>query len=178
MSFIDSVWTWSTNMTSRRDQTNKAAVIRKYNRTSRDDIDPLKKMRPSEFYGTPPNLNLDDYPKIIELNIMSESTAQLQSSVVASKPLFQSSSKAIVFEDYAPFSVHEKKLFFRNNDSVSYTLFQPNKLRAHSFMTHTHFWHFWKSFCVASNQFYQWIRFSNFTVFEFFNSPVAYELYL
>lgn len=164
MSFIDSVWTWSTNMTSRRDQTNKAAVIRKYNRTSRDDIDPLKKMRPSEFYGTPPNLNLDDYPKIVELNIMSESTAQLQSSVAASKPLFQSSSKAIVFEDYAPFSVHEKKLFFRNNDSVSYSLLQPNKLRAHHFMTHTHFC---KSFRVASNQTYQWIWFIIFTVFDF-----------
>lgn len=111
-------------MTSRRDQTNKAPNIRKYNRTSRNVIDPLRKMKPSEFYETPPSLNLDDYPKIVELNIIPESTAQLQSSVVASKPLFQSSLKAVVFENYAPFSEHEKKLFFRNNDSVGYSSFQ------------------------------------------------------
>ena len=85
-------------------------------------------MKPSEFYGTSPNLDLDDYPKIVELNIMADSTAQLQCSVAASKPLFQSSLRALVFEDYAPFSVHEKKLFFRNNDSVSYSLFQPSEL--------------------------------------------------
>jgi hypothetical protein len=125
-------------MTSRRDQPYKAPDIRKYNRTSRNVIDPLRKMKPSEFYETPPSLNLDDYPKIVELNIMSDSTAQLQSSVVASKPLFQSSLKAVVFEDYAPFSEHEKKLFFRNNDSVSYSSSQYNNFRTGHVMTFTH----------------------------------------
>lgn len=126
-------------MTSRRDQTNKAPDIRKYNRTSRYVIDPSRKMKPSEFYETPPSLNLDDYPKIVELNIISDSTAQLQSSVVASKPLFQSSLKAVVFEDYAPFTEHEKKLFFRNNDSVSYSSLQYNNFRIGHVMTLDYF---------------------------------------
>ena len=33
--------------------------------------------------------------------------------------MFQPSPKIVVFDDYAPFAVHEKKLFFRNNDSVA-----------------------------------------------------------
>ena len=45
--------------------------------------------------------------------------AQIHSLVDIDVPLFQPSPKIVVFEDYAPFAVHEKKLFFRNNDGVA-----------------------------------------------------------
>lgn len=45
--------------------------------------------------------------------------AQTHSLVDIDQPLFQPSPKIVVFEDYAPFAVHEKKLFFRNNDGVA-----------------------------------------------------------
>ena len=49
---------------------------------------------------------------------MADNTAQLQSSVKSDQPLFQASPNVVFFEDYAPFSIHEKRLYFRNNDSV------------------------------------------------------------
>ena len=104
---------------TRREETAKDAVFRKYAKTSRNDIDPEKKLKPSEFYRSAQNLNIDEYPRIVEHNNMSDNTAQLNSTVRTDQPLFQSSPKVVVFEDYAPFSVQEKKLFFRNNDSVS-----------------------------------------------------------
>lgn len=64
----------------------------------------------------------DDYPMIIEFNNMQDNTTQVHSTVDNDEPLFQPSPKVVVFEDYAPFAIHEKKLFFRNNDSVSFTL--------------------------------------------------------
>jgi hypothetical protein len=103
---------------TKRDETGKDAAIRKYAKTSRNDKDPDKKMKPSEFYNSPQNLNLDDYPRIVELNNMADNTAQLQSSVKSDQPLFQASPNVVFFEDYAPFSIHEKRLYFRNNDSV------------------------------------------------------------
>jgi hypothetical protein len=38
--------------------------------------------------------------------------------VKSDQPLFQASPNVVFFEDYAPFSIHEKRLYFRNNDSV------------------------------------------------------------
>jgi len=64
----------------------------------------------------------DDYPMIIEFNNMQDNTTQVHSTVDNDEPLFQPSPKVLVFEDYAPFAVHEKKLYFRNNDSVSASL--------------------------------------------------------
>ena len=107
---------------TKREDTAKDAVFRKYAKTSRNDIDPEKKLKPSEFYRTAQNLNIDEYPRIVEYNNMSDNTAQLHSTVRTDQPLFQSSPDVVVFEDYAPFSVQEKKLYFRNNDSVSHLM--------------------------------------------------------
>ena len=109
---------------TKRDETAKDAAIRKYAKTSRNDNDPDKKMKPSEFYNSPQNLNLDDYPRIVELNNMADNTSQLQSSVKPDQPLFQAFPNVVFFEDYAPFSVHEKRLYFRNNDSVIALVFE------------------------------------------------------
>ena len=117
-------------MMTKREETAKDAVFRKYAKASRNDIDPEKKLKPSEFYKSAQNLNIDEYPRIVEYNNMSDNTAQLNSTVRTDQPLFQSSPKVVVFEDYAPFSVQEKKLFFRNNDSVSMQLSRASHIGA------------------------------------------------
>jgi hypothetical protein len=95
-----------------------SSLYKKYAKTTRFDPDPTRKLRPSEFNKSAINFNVDDYPKIIELNSMADNTAQVHSAVEMDQPLFQPSPRVIIFENYAPFTVHERKLFFRNNDSV------------------------------------------------------------
>ena len=106
-------------MGSKREETMKGSLYRKYTKTARNELDPERKLKPSEFFTTLPNLNVDGYPKIVELNNIADSTADIRSTVDTDQPLFQTSPKVVIFDSYDPFSVVEKKLFFRNNDSVS-----------------------------------------------------------
>ena len=106
-------------MTTKREELAKDPLFRKYAKTARNDVDPDKKLRPSEFFKAPTNFFFDESSRIIELNNMADNTADIRSSVDTDQPLFQVSPKVVVFDDYAPFSVLEKKLYFRNNDSVS-----------------------------------------------------------
>ena len=39
-------------------------------------------------------------------------TSQIHSIVDIDKPIFSPSPNALIFEDYSPFAIHEKKLFF------------------------------------------------------------------
>jgi hypothetical protein len=80
--------------------------------------DPITKLKPSDL--TKPSLNLvaDDYPMIIEFNNMQDNTSQVHSTVDIDKPLFQPSPKILLIEEYEPFTAIEKKIYFRNNDSV------------------------------------------------------------
>jgi hypothetical protein len=96
-----------------------STLYKKYAKSMRHEIDPNRKLRPSEFNREPAHFNVDEYPKIIELNNMADNTAQVNSTVDMDQPLFQPSPKVVIFDEYTPFSVHEQKLFFRNNDSVS-----------------------------------------------------------
>ena len=106
-------------MGTKREDPNKDPLFRKYAKIARNDFDPEKKMKPSEFFKAAPNFFLEGYPKIIELMNMADNTAEVKSTVDTDQPLFQASPKVLIFDNYAPFSVVERKLFFRNNDSVS-----------------------------------------------------------
>ena len=97
----------------------KNALYKKYAKTIRYDVDPNRKLRPSEFNKTTAHFNVEEYPKIVELNNMADNTAQVNSTVDMDQPLFQPSPKVIIFDDYAPFTIHEQKLYFRNNDKVA-----------------------------------------------------------
>ena len=93
-------------------------------------------LRPSEL-SKASIVNPDDYPQIgifvikyvnsfihliTKLFIWSlvDYGKPMISSVNVDTPLFQASPTVITFQDYAPFAVHEKKLYFRNNDNVQH----------------------------------------------------------
>lgn len=82
-------------------------------------LDPSVKLRPSDLALASVNVSADDYPMIEKFNNIQDNSAHVHSTVDVDQPLFQPSVKVIVFEDYAPFAVHEKKVYFRNNDSVA-----------------------------------------------------------
>ena len=92
---------------------------KKYSKNSSSNwLDPSSKLKPSDLSKSSVDVVMDDYPMIIEFNNIQDNTCQVHSSVDIDQPLFQPSPKVVVFEDYAPFAVHERKLYFRNNDSV------------------------------------------------------------
>lgn len=98
---------------------SKSTTFKKYSKTTASTwIDPSSKLKPSDLSKPAVDIVADDYPMIIEFNNIRDNTFQIHSAVDMDQPLFQPSPKVVVFEDYAPFAVHEKKLFFRNNDSV------------------------------------------------------------
>lgn len=82
-------------------------------------IDPSSRLKPSDLSKPALDVVADDYPMIIEFNNIKDNTSQIHSIVDIDQPLFQPSPKIILFEDYTPFAIQEKKLFFRNNDSVA-----------------------------------------------------------
>lgn len=82
-------------------------------------LDPSLKLKPSDLSKSSVDVVADDYPIIVEFNNIHDNTCQVHSTVDIDQPLFQPSPKVVVFEDYAPFAVHEKRIYFRNNDSVS-----------------------------------------------------------
>ena len=91
----------------------------KYQKNKTSWVNPNTKLKPSELMNqTLLEIVAEDYPLIVELISMNDNTSQLHSSVDIDEPLFRPSPTVLVFEDYAPFAVHEKKLFFRNSDKV------------------------------------------------------------
>jgi hydrocephalus-inducing protein len=97
--------------------TKKDTGFKKYSKSSAQDwIDPSAKLKPSDLSKSALDIIVDDYPMILEFNNIKDNTFQIHSNVDIDQPLFQPSPKVVIFEDYAPFAVHEKKLYFRNND--------------------------------------------------------------
>lgn len=99
------------------EKTAKKAASKKYSKTA-TWLDPSVKLKPSDLALASVNVSADDYPMIERFNNLQDNSSQVHSTVDVDQPLFQPSTKVIVFEDYAPFAVHEKKVYFRNNDSV------------------------------------------------------------
>ena len=97
-----------------------APIYQKYSKaSSMAYIDPSTKLKPSDLSKPALDIIADDYPLIIEFNNIKDNTHHIHSIVDIDQPLFQPSPKIVLFEDYTPFAIQEKKLFFRNNDSVS-----------------------------------------------------------
>ena len=82
-------------------------------------IDPNARIKPSELLKmSAVDVVAEDYPMIVEFVNIQDHTTQIHSSVDVDQPLFQPFPVVLIFEDYAPFAIHERKLFFRNNDKV------------------------------------------------------------
>ena len=95
-------------------------IYQKYSKvSSMAYIDPSTRLKPSDLIKPALDVVADDYPMIIEFNNLQDNSSQIHCMVDIDQPLFQPSPKIVLFEDYTPFAVQEKKLFFRNNDSVS-----------------------------------------------------------
>ena len=89
-------------------------------RTTKSVVHPSAKLRPSEFLNQSlVDLPIENYPMIVDFINIKDNTAMVHSSVDIDKPIFNPAPTVLIFEDYAPFAVHEKKLFFRNQDRVA-----------------------------------------------------------
>ncbi len=98
----------------------KVPVYKKYaGKGVQDWLDPSTKLKPSDLEKPSLDVSAEDYPLIIEFNNLKDNSSQVHSTVSIDTPLFKPAPKVVIFEDYAPFATHEKKLFFRNNDSVA-----------------------------------------------------------
>lgn len=97
--------------------TKKSSTVKKYSKSAAW-LDPSIKLKPSDLAQSSLNMSVDEYPMILQFNNIQDNSAQVHSSVDIDQPLFQPSVKVIIFQDYAPFAIHEQKLYFRNNDSV------------------------------------------------------------
>lgn len=105
---------------SKTQKSTTIPIYMKYaNTVSQNWLDPLAKLKPSDLVKPSIDVSIDDYPMIIEFNNMSDNTSNVHSTVDIDQPLFQPAPKIVVFEEYKPFTVIEKKLYFRNKDSVS-----------------------------------------------------------
>jgi len=82
--------------------------------------DPSNRLKPSDLSRPVVDIVIDDYPLIVEFNNIKDNSCQATCTVDVDQPIFQPSPKVLIFEDYAPFAVHEKKIYFRNNDSVCF----------------------------------------------------------
>ena len=97
----------------------KTKIYKKYEKVTKFSCDENARLKPSDMSKTAINIAGEDYPMIIEFVNILDNTSQIHSSVDIDKPLFEPAPNIIIFEDYAPFAMHEKKLYFRNRDSVS-----------------------------------------------------------
>ena len=105
---------------TKKASTGQVPVYKKYTGNAEQNwLDPSAKLKPSDLEKPSLNVSADDYPLIIEFCNLQDNSAQVHTTVEIEKPLFQPAPKIVIFEDYAPFATHEKKLFFRNNDSVA-----------------------------------------------------------
>lgn len=80
----------------------------------------LSKLKPSEMLSQCIiDVSVNEYPKIIEFLNIQDNSSQVHCAVDVDRPIFWPSPSVLVFEDYTPFAIHEKKIFFRNNDKVA-----------------------------------------------------------
>lgn len=94
-------------------------IYMKYARTATQSwLDPSTKLRPSDLVKPSLDINPEDYPLIVEFNNVLDHTSQFHSDVDLDQPIFQPAPRIIVFEDYKPYSTIQRKIFFRNKDTV------------------------------------------------------------
>lgn len=103
-------------------------IYKKYTGSEQNWLDPATKLKPSDLEKPSLDIVADDYPMITELVNLRDHSSQVRSTVDINQPLFQPAPKVVIFEGYAPFATHKKKLYFRNNDSVArkIKLMQPD----------------------------------------------------
>lgn len=77
------------------------------------------KFKPSQFQKSFLSMISDEDPRIVESWDMKNTTHEVHSVVSVTEPIFQASPRVLVFQDWKPFSIVEKKIFFRNNDKVA-----------------------------------------------------------
>lgn len=82
-------------------------------------LDQGSKLKPSDLSKPSLDVNPDDYPLITKFNNIVDCTNQIHSTVEIDQPIFQPAPKIVVFDNYQPFAMVKKRLFFRNKDSVS-----------------------------------------------------------
>jgi hypothetical protein len=103
-----------------KSKTVKQPIYLKYAKTAAQDwLDPGVKLRPSDLCKPSLDVNPDEYPLITQFNNIMDTTVQVHCDVDIDQPIFQPAPKIVVFEDYEPFTIVKKKLFFRNIDTVS-----------------------------------------------------------
>lgn len=106
------------NKTATKSQ--RLPIYKKYAKNAESSwLDPTTRLKPSDLSKPSLDVNPEDYPLITEFNNIMDHTSQCHSTVDIDQPIFEPSPKIVVFEDYEPFSIVKKKLFFRNKDSVS-----------------------------------------------------------
>lgn len=111
----------SNRETSKKVSSGITPSYMKYQKRATSWANPSMKLKPSELMNqTLLEVVAEDYPLIVDFINMKDNTSQVHSVVDIDEPLFQPSLSVIIFEDYAPFAIHEKKLFFRNSDKVKY----------------------------------------------------------
>jgi len=82
-------------------------------------LDQAVKLKPSDLSKPSLDVNPDDYPLITKFNNIADCSNHTHSIVEIDMPLFQPAPKIVIFENYQPFAVVKKRIFFRNKDSVS-----------------------------------------------------------
>ena len=84
------------------------------------------KLSPSEFTKTFIDIVSDEDNRKVDNNALNSSinSSFMPSihSLTLNEPIFQSSPKTLIFTNYQPFQIYEKKLYFRNNDKISHKL--------------------------------------------------------
>ena len=96
------------------------SAARKF-QNSMNGTDPNIKVKPSELLTqSAVDVAMEDYPMIVEFVNIQDNTTQVHSSVDVDRPLFHPNPVVVVFEEYSSFTIHERKLFFRNNDRVRF----------------------------------------------------------
>lgn len=110
----------SASTSNKHSSTTRLPIYMKYAKTGATSwLDPSTKLKPSDLSKPSLDVNPEDYPLITQFNNIMDNTVHSHSSVDIDQPLFQPSPKIVVLEDYQPFTIVKKKLFFRNVDSVS-----------------------------------------------------------
>lgn len=110
----------STTLNKTATKTQRLPIYKKYAKNAETSwLDPTTKLKPSDLSKPSLDVNPEDYPLITQFNNIMDNTIQSHCSVDIDQPIFEPSPKIVVFEDYEPFTIVKKKLFFRNKDAVS-----------------------------------------------------------
>jgi hypothetical protein len=104
---------------NKRSGDTRLPVYMKYAKTAATSwLDPSTKLKPSDLSKPSLDVNPEDYPLITQFNNIMDNSVHAHCTVDIDQPLLQPSPKIVVVEDYEPFTLLKKKVFFRNVDAV------------------------------------------------------------